>query len=80
MMLLALKQSPEPRELVQQAIKYLSGVRGGLRHSKKIEMDRVKALTDGNGQGDASGGGDGAGEDRLQFNANGGSVGFAQNG
>ena len=52
-MLQALKQSTEPRALVQEATKYLNGVKGTLGQSKKIkaaklgELQKARALQNG---------------------------------
>lgn len=43
-MLAALRQSPEPRHLVELAKKYLSGVKGTVVQAKKIRADRAAQL------------------------------------
>jgi hypothetical protein len=47
-MLQALKNSPEKRELVDAAVKYLRGVKGHLVQQKKKDHERAMAIASGN--------------------------------
>lgn len=58
-MLQALKNSPEPRPLVDAALKYLRGVKGTLVQAKKKNVEKAAALK-GGGNVNASGDGDSA--------------------
>jgi hypothetical protein len=51
-MLLALKNSPEKRELVDAAVKYLRGVKGHLVQQKKKDYERAMAISSGNSLSD----------------------------
>ena len=46
-MLLALKSSPEKKELVEAAVKYLRGVKGTLVQQKKKDREKAEALKSG---------------------------------
>jgi hypothetical protein len=47
-MLQALKSSPEKRELVDAAVKYLRGVKGHLVQQKKKDHEKAMAISGGN--------------------------------
>jgi hypothetical protein len=52
LMIESLKLSPEPRYLVEAAIKYLRGVKGSLVQAKKREREAAEAKANGgNGYG-----------------------------